>query len=214
METTMQDVMRTMMEERVVAVVREDDAETARRIADAAIAGGIRFVEITFTIPNAAEIIEGLVKAHKGEGVYIGAGTVLDANTARLAILAGAEFIVSPTTDEDVIAMCNRYQVLCASGAFTPNEVKHAMESGAHIVKVFPASAIDPSYLKALHGPFPRAIFMVTGSMREDVVLKWIESGAAVVGIGSLLSEPAHRGDYATVEKNARRFRDLVAIKK
>lgn len=209
----MEKILEKMMEERVVAVIREDNAEIARRIADAAIAGGIRFVEITFTIPDAAALISGLVEAHRGEEVYIGAGTVLDAQTARLAILAGAEFIVSPTTDPDVITLCNRYQVLSACGAFTPNEVKYAMECGARIIKVFPASVCNPSYLKALHGPFPQAKFMVTGSMHEDSVLDWIENGASVVGIGGILAEPAHAGDYAAVEENARKFRQIVVSK-
>ena len=209
----MEKVIETMKKERVVAVIREDDPAIARKIADAAIAGGIRLVEITFTVPGAAELISALVKAYRDRQVYVGAGTVLDAPTARLAILAGADFIVSPTTDPEVITLCNRYQIPCCSGAFTPNEVKHAMECGARVIKLFPATLCSPSYIKALHGPFPGAIFMVTGSMHEDTVMDWITGGAAVVGVGGILSEPAHRGDYKTVEENARSFRNVVAVK-
>lgn len=206
----MTNVVEVMTKNRLVAVVRENDYETAKKISEAAIAGGIKLIEITFTIPNADKLITELTQAHKNDGVCVGAGTILDTETARIAILAGAQFIVSPTTDSSVTTLCHRYQICCACGAFTPNEVKYAMECGADMVKVFPATLCSPSYLKALHGPFPNVKFMVTGSMREDTILQWLNDGASVVGVGGILADPAHAGDYDTVTKNARKLVEIV----
>ena len=195
---------------KVVAVIRSNDAENVIRTVDACVCGGIRAIEITYTVPGATHIIEELSKKYAGTDVMIGAGTVIDAETGRNAILAGAEFIVSPTIDEKLIELCCRYRILCAAGAFTPNEVKNALELGADYVKIFPATLCTPSYLKVIHGPFPQAEFMVPGSMTFDTVTDWLDSGASVIGVGGLITDPAAKNDFEQVTKNAKRLCEII----
>ena len=195
---------------KVVAVIRSNDAENVYGTVDACVQGGIRAIEITYTVPGATHIIEELSKKYAGTDVMIGAGTVIDAETGRNAILAGAEFIVSPTIDEKLIELCCRYRILCAAGAFTPNEVKTALELGADYVKIFPATLCTPSYLKVIHGPFPQAEFMVTGSMSFDTVKDWLDCGASVIGVGGFITDPAARNDFEQVTKNAKRLCEII----
>ncbi len=201
---------KILTEKRLVAVIRADDMEQAIKIADACIAGGIGAVEITYTVPGATHIIEELKKKHAKNGVLIGAGTVIDSETARCALLAGADFIVSPTTDQAMVSLCNRYRAVCIAGAFTPNEVKQALEYGADYIKIFPATLCEPSYLRALHGPFPQADFMVTGSMGFDTVTEWLKNGAALIGVGGLITDPAAHGDFAKTTENAARLCSIL----
>ncbi len=187
----MSKTAQKIAEEKLVAVIRSDSPENALKICGKCIDEGIRLIEVTFTVPNADLIITELKKRYANMGVVIGAGTVLDTETARCAMLAGADFIVSPIVNEAVIKMCHRYGIVSVPGAFTPNEVYNALELGADMVKIFPGSNCTPSYLKDLHGPFPNALFMVTGNVTIENASEWIRCGASAVGVGGLLTNSA-----------------------
>ncbi|MGM9683598.1 MAG: bifunctional 2-keto-4-hydroxyglutarate aldolase/2-keto-3-deoxy-6-phosphogluconate aldolase [Eubacteriales bacterium] len=207
----MDNILKGMCESRLVAVIRASETDTAIRTAEACVRGGIKFIEITFTVPCAENVIRELCEKFGRNGVTVGAGTVLDAQTARIAVLAGAGFVVSPTTDEEMISLCKRYRVVCAAGAFTPNEVKRALECGADLIKIFPGSLCGPSYLEALRGPFPQAEFMVTGNMTYESIGEWMSCGASVVGVGGLITSPSANGDYARISDNARKLVGIVS---
>ena len=170
----------------VVAVVRLSDLTDAVAVTEALIAGGVRAVEFTFTNRAAAVAISAAVAAVGGEG-YIGAGSVLDAETARTAILAGAEYIVTPTTKPATIEMCSRYGINAVVGAFTPTEMLTAVEAGAAYVKVFPATLGGPRYLKDVLGPLPQLRLIPTGGVSIDNVGAFIAAGAIAVALGSNL---------------------------
>src|SRR2546426_1306418 len=154
--------LRHMLDCGIVAVVRSPDSgqlvEVARALAD----GGVTVVEITMTVPNALDVLRQVRQA-LGDRVLLGAGTVLDAETARAVLLAGAEYIVAPTVNLEVIKLCRRYDKLVMPGAFTPTEILTAWEAGADIVKVFPAEVVGPAFFKALRGPLPHVRLMPTG---------------------------------------------------
>ncbi|WBW50209.1 bifunctional 2-keto-4-hydroxyglutarate aldolase/2-keto-3-deoxy-6-phosphogluconate aldolase [Peptoniphilus equinus] len=169
----------------IVAVVRGNSAEEALEYAEGCIDGGIDIIEITFTIPNAIEVLKTLQSSL--QGATIGAGTVLDAVTARLAIMAGAQFIVSPAFDEDVAKLCNRYQVPYMPGCLSVNEILKALEYGVDVIKVFPGSAVGPDYIKAVHGPLPHVNLMPTGGVSLENIDEWFRRGVFAVGVGSNL---------------------------
>jgi 2-dehydro-3-deoxyphosphogluconate aldolase / (4S)-4-hydroxy-2-oxoglutarate aldolase len=170
----------------VVAVVRLDDLSKAVSVTEALIAGGVRAVEFTFTNPRAAQAITETKRAVGGDG-YIGAGTVLDPETARIAILAGAEYIVTPTTKAATIEMCSRYGIPTIIGAFTATEMLTAQEAGATYVKVHPASLGGPKYFKDILAPLPQLRLIPSGGVRPDNVAEFISSGAVAVAMGSNL---------------------------
>lgn len=199
------EIFQAVLARRMVAIVRADNAEGALRAAEACIAGGITALEVAFTTPDTLEVIKTL-RARHGAGVLLGAGTVLDPETARLAILAGAQFIISPSVNVDTIRMCQRYQVLAMPGVMTPTEIVTALEAGADLIKIFPAEAFGPSYIKALRAPLPQAPLMPTGGVSVDNLAEWFANGALAVGIGSSLTGPAASGDYAAVTARARAF--------
>lgn len=190
----------------VVAVVRADTPEQAEKIAAACLAGGINAIEITFTVPGAAEVITRLSQVYKNGEMAIGAGTVLDPETARIAILAGAKYVVSPCVNEEVIRLCNRYQIPCLPGAMTIKDIVLAMEAGADIVKVFPGETVGPDFIKAVKGPLPQAPLMPTGGVGIDNVAEWIQNGCVAVGVGGNLTKGAKTGDYAAVTEAAKKF--------
>jgi 2-dehydro-3-deoxyphosphogluconate aldolase/(4S)-4-hydroxy-2-oxoglutarate aldolase len=190
----------------IVAVVRADNWETAEKIARACIAGGIPAIEITFTVPGAAKVIEELRRSIPKEELIIGAGTVLDSETARIAILAGAEYIVSPGFDKDTARLCNRYQIPYMPGCMTITEIIRAMEAGADVIKVFPGSVVGPDYIKAVKGPLPQASLMPTGGVNLENVDQWISNGCIAVGVGGELTSGAKTGDYDKVKKTAIEF--------
>lgn len=194
----------------VVAVVRAESAEQAIKIAEACREGGIPAIEITFTVPYADEVIRELSKAYKGGEMIVGAGTVLDAETARIAILAGAEYIVSPCLDEETIKLCNRYQIPVMPGCVTIKEMVTAMELGADIIKVFPGEMVGPSYIKAVKGPLPQAPLMPTGGVSLDNTAEWIKNGCVAVGVGGSLTAGAKTGNYAEVTETAKKFVEAV----
>ena len=204
------EIIKSLIETGVIAVVRAENAEQAIEISKACLAGGIHAIELTFTVPNADEVIKTLVKEFKDE-MLIGAGTVLDSETARIAILAGAKYIVSPGFDLQTAKLCNRYQVPYLAGCMTITEIITAMEAGVDIVKVFPGSVYGPDFIKAIKGPLPQANIMTTGGVSLDNVDCWIKNGCVGVGVGSDLTAPAKYGDYAGVTELAKQFIQKVA---
>ncbi len=190
----------------IVAVVRAKDSDEAMRITDACIEGGVAAIELTFTVPGAHNVIEELAKRYTPEEIILGAGTVLDPETARIAILSGAQYIVSPYFKAETVKLCNRYRVPCMPGAMTIKEVVEAMEAGADIIKVFPGEAFGPKILKAIKGPIPHAKLMPTGGVDVNNVGEWIKNGAVAVGAGGALTAGAKTGDYAQITKTGREF--------
>ena len=190
----------------IVAVVRAENADVAMRITDACIEGGVAAIELTFTVPQAHRVIEELAKKYTGDQIILGAGTVMDAETARTAILSGAEYIVSPYFNADTVKLCNRYRVPCMPGAMTIKEVVEAMEAGADIVKIFPGEVFGPKIIKAIKGPIPYAKMMPTGGVNVDNVGEWIKAGAVAVGAGGALTAGAKTGDYASITRIGKEF--------
>ncbi len=194
----------------IVAVVRANCEDEAKRIADACLEGGISAIEMTFTVPKAHKIIESLCDEYKKGEMIVGAGTVLDPETARIAILSGAQYIVSPYLDVNTIKCCNRYAVPCMPGVMTVKEMIEAMEYGADIVKLFPGDAFGPKMIKALHGPVPQAKIMPTGGVSLDNVDEWFKCGVVAVGAGGCLTAGAKTGDYALITRTAKEFVEKI----
>ncbi|HZK61031.1 MAG TPA: bifunctional 2-keto-4-hydroxyglutarate aldolase/2-keto-3-deoxy-6-phosphogluconate aldolase [Anaerovoracaceae bacterium] len=204
------NTLKRMLDNGVVAVVRAENAEQAIKIAEAVKNGGIESIEITLTVPGAIDVIKELKKAYPNNEVIIGAGTVLDSETARVALLAGAEYIVSPNLNLDVVRLCNRYQKICMPGAMTLKEIIEAMEAGADVIKLFPGNVFGPSMVKAIKGPIPYANIMPTGGVTISNVGDWIKAGCVAVGVGGELTAGAKTGDYALVTQTARAFVEAV----
>ena len=208
------DIFQGILDRRMVAIVRAGTPDAALQMAEACIAGGITALEVAFTTPDTVGVIKTLRERH-GAGVMLGAGTVLDPETARHAILAGAQFIISPSVNVETIKIAQRYQVLAMPGAMTPTEIGLALDAGADIIKVFPAEVFGPSYIKALKAPLPQAPLMPTGGVTVENLADWFASGATAVGIGSSLTGPAANGDYSAVTTRARAFVEKMdAIKR
>lgn len=190
----------------VIAVVRADSEEKAEKIVDALVEGGVNGIELTFTVPNADKVIAKLVKKYAGTDVVIGAGTVLDPITARLALMAGSEFIVSPSFDVDTAKLSNLYQIPYMAGCFTITEMKHALEYGVDIVKMFPGSEASPAMVKAVKAPLPQLNVMPTGGVNLDNMQAWFDAGVVAVGVGGSLLKPADHDDYVGLVDNARTY--------
>jgi 2-dehydro-3-deoxyphosphogluconate aldolase/(4S)-4-hydroxy-2-oxoglutarate aldolase len=184
--------------------VRVPDGRELVEVAGALADGGVTVVEITLSVPNALEVLRDVRKA-LGDRVLLGAGTILDAETGRAALLAGAEYLVSPTLNLDVIRLCNRYDKLVMPGAFSPTEILAAWEAGADIVKVFPAEVVGPAFFKALRGPLPQVRLMPTGGVDLDTAAAFLKAGACCLGVGGQLVEPR-----AVAERNFDRIRELA----
>jgi len=204
--------LQRVLDRAIVAVIRSASPEKLVDVAEALLAGGVEVMEVTFTVPRATRVIEK-VADKLGSRVLLGAGTVLDPETARAAFLAGAEFIVSPAVNVEVIEMCRRYSKLCMPGAFTPTEVVTAWQAGADIVKVFPSDLVGPKYLKLLHGPLPHIRLMPTGGVNLDTAGEFLAAGACALGVGSSLvdQQAIAAGDMAKIEGLARQFVAKVA---
>lgn len=203
-----EEVLRKIKEAGVVAVVRGDSKEQGLKIVEAAIKGGIKVMELTITVPNPVEFLREVAEKYRDTDIIVGAGTVLDAETARACILAGAEFIVSPSLDIDTLKLCNRYKVCVMPGVMTVKDAITAMEYGVDVVKIFPANLYGPSVIKSFKGPLPQGDFMPTGGVTVENLHEWFEAGAVVVGTGGSLTKGAKTGDYDAVEKEAKRFID------
>lgn len=196
-----------------MAVVRAPDATHLVDVIAALAEGGVCVAEVTFTVPNALDVLKA-AKARLGDRVLLGAGTVLDPETARAALLAGAEFIVSPTLNLDVIRLCKRYDKLVFPGAFTPTEILSAWEAGADIVKVFPADVLGSAYFKAMRGPLPQIRLMPTGGVDLNTAGEFLRAGACCLGVGSQMVDPKAviREDYEYLRGLAWQFTQAVAL--
>ena len=204
-------VLSALEECGVIAVIRAENDEKAQKIIDACVQGGIRGIEVTYTVPGATQIISNLAKKYANTQVIIGAGTVLDGETARQAILAGANFVVSPYLNTDMVKTCNRYQVAVMAGGMTVKEAAECMEAGADIVKIFPGNLFGPKVIKSFLGPLPQLKMMPTGGVNKDNCAEWIKAGACAVGAGSDLTAGAKTGDYESITRIAKEM--IAAVK-
>jgi 2-dehydro-3-deoxyphosphogluconate aldolase / (4S)-4-hydroxy-2-oxoglutarate aldolase len=206
-----QAALQRVLDTGIVSIIRASSSEQLVDVAKALYEGGIDVIEVTFTTPGVLETIAA-VKKELGDRILLGAGTVLDTESARAAILAGAEFIVTPTINLDVIKLCNRYSKVIMPGGFTPTEILTAWEAGADIVKVFPADAGGPSYLKAVHGPLPQIRLLPTGGVDLQTLPAFVKAGACAVGLGSALVEKAavDSGDMNRIRSLAEQYVALM----
>lgn len=197
----------------LVAIIRSSRSELLVDVAEALLAGGVEVMEVTFTVPNAVRVLEQ-VSSKLGDRIVLGAGTVLDPETARLAILSGAEFIVSPSTNLDVIELCRRYDKGVMPGALTPTEVVTAWQAGADVVKIFPSDTFGWKYLKALRAPLPQVRMMPTGGVTLETAADFLKAGACALGVGGSLVEAKalETGDLKRIETLARQFVEIVRV--
>jgi len=205
-------VLKEILECGIAAVVRAESADLAFRAIEAALAGGVNVIEVTFTVPGALEIIRELAR-RSADDVILGAGTVLSPETAVEAVDAGARFIVSPSTNAATIQAAKSKGAAVFPGALTPTEVITGWQAGADIIKIFPANVVGPSYLKDLHGPFPDIPLMPTGGVDLSTARSWLEHGAACLGIGGALIDKKlmREGNFAEITDRARRFRQIIS---
>lgn len=205
-------IVERMLNPGVIAVIRADSSEQLMDVAKALAAGGVTAMEVTMTTPNALEVIRS-VKKELGESILMGVGTVLDAETTRLAILAGAQFAVSPVMKTEIIQMCRRYAVPIVCGAYTPTEALSAHEQGADFIKIFPADGLGPSYIKALKAPLPQLQIIPTGGVDLTTAGAFISAGCAAVAAGSSLvsKEVLKSADWAQLSATAAAFVEAVA---
>ncbi|MDG3006839.1 bifunctional 4-hydroxy-2-oxoglutarate aldolase/2-dehydro-3-deoxy-phosphogluconate aldolase [Paludisphaera mucosa] len=203
--------LRRILDGGIVAVVRAESGEALVKVVEALADGGVTAAEITFTVPDALDVIRDARRA-LGDALVLGAGTVLDPETARAAILAGAEYVVSPVVSLDVIRLCRRYDKAVMPGAFTPTEILSAWEAGADVVKVFPADVGGPPYLKAVRGPLPQIRLMPTGGVDLTTAAAFLKAGACCLGVGGTLVEPraVAAGDFARIRELAAKFAAIV----
>ena len=201
------EILSTLLKEKVTAIVRGIPADKVCPVADALLAGGVHCIEVTFNTPGAADMIR-VLKHSYGDKMLVGAGTVLDTETCKTAIDAGADFILSPALNTAVITMCNRYGKVAVPGVMTPTEILTAMEAGADIVKVFPAGSLGTSYIKDVLGPLNHACIMAVGGVDADNAAAFFKAGAKCVGVGSALVSKAliEAGDYASITARAQAF--------
>lgn len=199
---------KMLIEGGVVPVVRASSADDAMKIVYAIKEGGINIIEVTMTVPNAIGVMEAVAKKFDGD-VLLGAGTVLDAETARISILAGAEFVVSPCLNEDLIKICRRYAKIAIPGAMTPTEILEAWEMGADIVKIFPVGNLGgPEYIKAIKAPLPQILLNVTGGISLKNAAEFIKAGASIISVGSALvdKKAVYEKKFEVLTKKAREF--------
>lgn len=203
--------LRHILDCGIVAVVRSPDSRQLVEVVRALADGGVSVAEITMTVPGALDVLRQVRQA-LGERVLLGAGTILDAETARAALLAGAEYLVAPTLNLDVIRLCQRYSKLVMPGVFTPTEILAAWEAGADIVKVFPAEVVGPAFFKALRGPLPHIRLMPTGGVDLNTAADFLRAGACCLGLGSQLVEPraVAEGNFDRIRQLARQYVAIV----
>ena len=193
-----------------MAIVRTHDSTQASRIVEACAEGGAAAIEITFTVPGATAVIEELTKRYPPKQIVLGAGTVLDPETARVAILAGAQFVVSPSLNAGTARLCNRYGIPYLPGAGTIGEIVEAMESGADIIKVFPGETLGPAFVRAAKAPLPQASLMPTGGVSIENAAEWIQAGSVALGVGGNLTAGAKAGDFKSITDLTRRFVSVI----
>jgi len=208
---TSKQVLEQISASGLIAVVRAESADQALKIAEACREGGVAALEITFTVPGAHRVIERLAEEYRDGRILIGAGTVMDAETARVAILSGAHFVVSPYFNADVLRLCHRYDILAVPGVMTIKEVVEALNAGADVLKAFPGEILGPAFVKAVRGPIPHAQIIPTGGVSLENVDQWIKAGCVAVGVGGNLTAGAKTGDYAAITSVARDFMERIA---
>ena len=203
--------LQRVLDSGLVAIIRASSSEQLVSVARALYEGGIDIIEVTFTTPGVVEVISA-VRKEFGRKVLLGAGTVLDPETARAAILAGAEFLVSPCVNLEVIKLGLRYDKLVMPGAYTPTEIVTAWEAGADVVKLFPADIGGAPYLKALKGPLPQVRLMPTGGVNQQTLKDFVNAGACAVGLGSQLveKEALEQGNFARIQQLASEYVQLM----
>jgi len=208
----MNETVPRMRESGVVAVLRGVGADQVVEVGEALYDGGVTAMEVTMGGSDSLAALEALAAHFDGDGVVVGAGTVLDSETARQVQLAGASFVVSPTFDEGVVETCNRYGAAVAPGVATPTEALSAYEAGADVCKVFPASSYGPGYLSSLKGPLPQIPLMPTGGVGPDNAAAYVEAGAEMVGAGSSLvpDDALAAEEYGEIERRAADLVDVV----
>ncbi|WLD93334.1 bifunctional 4-hydroxy-2-oxoglutarate aldolase/2-dehydro-3-deoxy-phosphogluconate aldolase [Alkalihalobacillus sp. AL-G] len=201
-------VISEIKENKIVAVIREADVQTIEPIVGALYNGGVKVIELTAETKNITAIIDKVVQSF-GDRIIVGAGTVLDPETARSVIMAGAQFIVSPTLNLETIKLTKRYGVVCIPGSLTPTEILTAYEHGADMIKIFPANAFGPAYIKSIHGPLPSIPLMVTGGINLENMNDYLNQGGVAVGIGSNLVDCKKlktENDFSNLTKNAAKY--------
>lgn len=203
------ETLEKLIDTGIVAVVRAENIKEAVRISSACIEGGVSAIEVTYTVPGATEVIKALKETFPADKLIVGAGTVLDVATARMAILAGAEYIVSPGFDEETAKLCNLYQIPYMPGCMTITEMMKAMQYGADIVKLFPGSAFGPSFVKAVKAPLPQANIMPTGGVSLDNVEEWFKNGVVAVGAGGKLATGSSESITATAKAFVEKIREI-----
>jgi len=205
------EVLQAIADTGAVLIIRLDSAEEALQVARAAVAGGVRALEVTLSVPNAFDVIRTLSQEFADQRIAVGAGTILDEQAAFAAITAGARLLVSPNLNPDMIRLANRYQVATISGAFTPTEFVQTLEAGADIVKLFPTEIAGPDYLRTVLAPLPQTPVLPAGGATTQNVGEWFSAGALAVGVGSAITRAARPdGDYGRVTDAAAEF--LAAI--
>lgn len=206
------EMMELIQKTGVIAIMRAKSSDQLLAAADAIKAGGVQAIEVTMTTPGALDVVRQATERY-GSDVLFGAGSVLDPESARAAILAGAQFVVCPTLNLKTIEICHRYAIPVVPGAYTPTEILTAWEAGADMVKVFPASVGGPDYIKALKGPLPQIKLVPVGGVELDNTAAFIRAGAEAVGVGSALvsQKLLDTGDFAALTERARRFCQEVA---
>ena len=205
-------VITRILDAGIVAVVRADSTETAKRITEACIEGGVAAIELTFTVPGAQKVIEELAATYSPEDINLGAGTVMDSATARIAMLSGAEYIVSPYLDLDTVKMCNRYRVPIMPGVMSVRECVTAMEAGAGILKVFSGDLFGPKIIKAIPGPIPYAQMITTGGVDVDNLAKWLKAGDVAAGAGSSSTAGDTEGNYRKFTETGKLFVERIKL--
>ncbi|WP_010248575.1 bifunctional 2-keto-4-hydroxyglutarate aldolase/2-keto-3-deoxy-6-phosphogluconate aldolase [Acetivibrio cellulolyticus] len=204
------EVVGLIKENRIIAIIRTDEQEIALKAAEAMISGGISVLEFSYTMRFAGELIKELNEKYAKRGVIIGAGTILDPETAKIAISSGAQFIISPYLNIETVKMCLRYRIACIPGAMTVKETADCMEAGADMVKVFPSELFGPAIIKAIKGPLPQAALVPTGGITLENINTWFDAGAEAVGIGTNLIKKASEGDYGAVTERAHSYVEKV----
>lgn len=199
-------VLQKLFEAKLVAVIRGSNASEALAISRASIQGGFKVIEVTYTTPKAGSVIENLSE----ENVLVGAGTVLDAETARHALLLGAQFIVSPYFSKAISEVCNRYAVPYLPGCLTIQEMVEALEHGCDVVKLFPANGLDPNFMKAVNGPLPHLRMMPTGGINLKNFMDWLKMGAFTVGVGSDLTNAYRNNGGEAVKEQCKRYLNIL----
>lgn len=201
------NIIMELKKQGVVAVIRGNTLDEGIKISQACIAGGLKAIEMAYTNTNASEVIKQLNEMYQDDTeICIGAGTVLDAPTARLAILSGAKYIVSPSFDHETAVLCNRYGIPYIPGCMTIKEIVTAMEAGCEIIKLFPGSAFGTGYIGAIKSPLPQASIMVTGGVKLDNLDQWFDAGVDAIGVGGELNKLGEQGQFDEITRIASEY--------